>query len=92
MKRVMIEQTGSVQVDVCRKFLVEVPDDCDKEQALRLMQEMESDTHHEDAEWADDDGTRWVGYDVEFVDTAVRDLGPVDGVVDLKAIRLGIES
>jgi hypothetical protein len=91
MKTMMIEQTGSVQVDVTRKFLVEVPDDCDREQALGLLGEMESHTHLDDAEWADDDGTRWVGYDVEFVDTAVRDLGPVDGEVDLKAVRLGVE-
>lgn len=91
MKRMMIEQTGSAQVDVCRKFLVEVPDDCDQAQALRLLDEMESYTHLDDAEWADDDGRRWVGYDVEFVDTQVCDLGPVEGMVDLKAMRLGTE-
>jgi hypothetical protein len=91
MKRMMIEQTGSAQVDVCRKFLVEVPDDCDKEQALKLLDEMESDTHLEDAEWADEDGRHWIGYDVEFVDTQVRDLGSVDGLVELKAIRLGTQ-
>lgn len=68
MKKMMAVQVGYAQVEVYREFLVEVPDDCDQDEAAALLEGMEDRAELEDAEWMDDGGTKWVGYDVSDVE------------------------
>lgn len=91
MRKLIVEQTGSVQVEAERRFVVEVPDDVTDEQAEELLREMQDATDVDEVEWTDDGGRHWVGFDVECVETEVHDPDTVvgsPGVTGLRVIRL----
>jgi hypothetical protein len=93
MKKLIVEQTGSVQVYAERKFVIEVPVDLTVEQMEQLRRKLFDAPEAEEVEWTDDDGNRWSGFDVDFVDTAIQDHDAVLGgltVEGLKTVRLDV--
>jgi hypothetical protein len=89
MKRFIVEQTGLVQVEASRRFLVEVPDHISEKQVQELLE-------NEDVELPDDDGMgwwdtpdrQWVGCDVEIEDTELYDLDAVMGGPSTEGLRV----
>ena len=93
MRKLIVTQTGVIQVQGSRRFLVEVPDDFTTTQVEKLLQETQFGTDADEAEWSDESGSRWVGFDVEGVDTDVCDPDTVLGspnMEGLKVISLGM--
>ena|SRR5579884_1164725 len=91
MKKLLVEQTGSVQVQAERKFVVEIPGDLSEEQIEQLRRRLFTNPDVEEIEWTDEDGCLWSGFDVEFVDTVVHDSDAVLGkptMEGLKVVRL----
>jgi hypothetical protein len=88
MKRFVIEQTGMVQLEAERQFVVEVPDHFTEDQTEELLQHT-SLPDEEGMEWAEGDRL-WAGYEVEIDTTCVYDSDThavnKDG---LKVIKLG---
>ena len=74
IKRFIVEQTGFVQLEACRRFVAEVPDHCSEEQARQLVEDVQESFPDDDGmEWRDEFGRHWVGYDVEIDGTEVYD-------------------
>jgi hypothetical protein len=93
MKKLIGEQTGSVQVHAERKFVIEVPVDLTEGQMEQMRRRLFDAPEAEEIEWTDEDGNRWAGFDVEFVDTAIQDHDAVLGgltVEGLKTVRLDV--
>lgn len=89
MKRFIVEQSGYVQLEASRLFVVEVPDDMSEEQAEALVDELQ-DTFPEDEgmAWRDDLGRNWSGYAVEFSETEVYDPDVVVGGPTTKGLTV----
>ena len=88
MKRFVVEQTGMVQLEATRQFVVEVPDHFTEDQTEELLQHT-SLPNEEGMEWTDGDRL-WTGYDVEIDTTCVY--APDTNAVSeggLKVIKLG---
>jgi hypothetical protein len=56
MKKLIAEQTGSVQVYAERKFVIEVPVDLTEEQMEQLRRRLFDAPEAEEIEWTDEDG------------------------------------
>ena len=86
MKQFIIQQTGYAQVEVERRFVIEVPDDITEGQVeqgwAEWIESKEADLAEELA-WMTDDGTGWIGYEVEGVETNVDDIDPVQAKAQL---------
>jgi hypothetical protein len=89
MKRFVVEQTGMVQLEATRQFVIEVPDHFTEDQTEELVQ----DTSLPDEvgiEWADEDGRQWVAFEVEIDATSVYEPDTCgDNEHGLKVIKLG---
>lgn len=92
MKRYIVEQTGFVQLEATRRFVVEVPDHISEDQAEQLVENaQEAFPEDEGMEWWDHPDRSWTGYDVEITETEVYDPDAVWGsprTEELKVIRL----
>ena len=88
MKRFVIEQTGRVELEAERQFVVEVPDHFTEGHIEELLQHT-SLPDEEGWEWADCD-CLWAGDEVEIDMTDVYELDP-NSVSEgrLKVIKLG---
>lgn len=74
MKRFIVDQTGFVQLEATRRFIVEVPNHISEEQAQELVDAGQvSLPEDEGMEWWDTPDRKWLGYDVEIEDTDVYD-------------------
>jgi hypothetical protein len=95
MKKLIVEQTGSVQVQAERKFVIEVSADLTEERMEQLRRRLFDTPEVEEIGWADEDGRLWSGFDVEFVDTVVHDPDAVLSgltVEGLKTVRLPLST
>jgi hypothetical protein len=75
MKRFVVEQTGMVQIEVTRQFMVEVPDHFTEDQTEELLHHT-SLPDEEGMEWTDELQRQWVAYDVEIDTTCAYDPDP----------------
>jgi hypothetical protein len=94
MKRFVVEQTGMVQLEATRRFVVEVPDHFTEDQTEDLLQHtsLPDEEYEEDMAWSDDLDRLWIGYDVEIDSTDIYDPDNVAGAPatdGLKVITLG---
>ena len=89
MKRFIVEQTGFVQVEAYRSFLVEVPDHISEEQAQDLVENGEVELPDDDGmAWRDQPDRQWVGFDVEIEETDVYDPDAVMGAPSTEGLRV----
>src|SRR5262249_51190364 len=95
MKRFIVEQTGYVQIEACRSFVIEVPNHISKEQAQELVENGEAELPDDDSMgWWDTPDRQWVGCDVEIEVTDVYDPDAVTGrpsTEGLRVIRLHVQ-
>jgi len=90
MKRFVVEQTGMVQLEATRQFVIEVPDHFTEDQTEELLQHT-SLPDECGMEWADEHGRQWVAFDVQIDTTDVYDPDTVAGAPrteGLKVIKL----
>jgi len=92
MKRFIVDQTGFVQLEASRRFIIEVPDHISDEQAQELLDEgqVSLPDDEEGMEWWDTPDRKWVGYDVDIEDSDVYEPGIVR-TDKLRVIRLEME-
>ncbi len=92
MKRFIVEQIGYVQLEASRRFVVELPDHISEEEAQELVESGDVPLPDEDGmEWTDELDQKWIGYDVEIMETDVYDPEPVTGsrsTAGLRVVRL----
>ena len=89
MKLFIVEQTGFVQIEAYRSFLVEVPDHISEEQAQDLVENGEVELPDDDGMgWWDTPDRQWVGCDVEIEDTELYDLDAVMGGPSTEGLRV----
>ena len=89
MKRFIVEQTGLVQVEATRRFVVELPDHVNKEQAQVLVENEQVELPDDDGMgWWDTPDRQWVGCDVEIEVTDVYDPDAVMGAPLTEGLRV----
>lgn len=89
MKRFIVEQTGYVQLEATRRFVVEVPDDMNEEQAQELLEDLQEPLPDDEGmAWWDEPDRSWSGYDVEFTETDVYDPETVVGGPKTEGLRV----
>ena len=89
MKRFIFQQTGFVQIEACRSFLVEVPDHISEEQAQVLVENGEVELPDDDGMgWWDTPDRQWVECDVEIEETDVYDPDAVMGAPSTEGLRV----
>ena len=70
MKRFVVEQTGMVQLEAARQFVVEVPDHFTEDQTEELVQHTSLPDEYAMV-WADEHGRQWAAFEVEIDTTFV---------------------
>ena len=89
MRQFVVEQTGYVQVEATRRFVVEVPDDIDGDEVYERMIKAEPEPEDEDMAWRDDTDHLWIGYDVDVWETDVCEAEADDpSLAEMKTIKL----
>jgi hypothetical protein len=89
MKRFIVKQTGFVQIEACRNFLVEVPDHISEERAQVLLENGEVELPDDDGMgWWDAPDRQWVGCDVNIEETDVYDPDGVVGGPSTEGLRV----
>lgn len=89
MKKFIIEQTGYVQVEATRRFVVEAPDDVDDGQVYDLVKAAEPAADDEDMAWRDELDRKWIGFDVDVAEIDVCEAESDEPSLEgMKAIKL----
>ena len=89
MKRFIVEQKGFVQIEACRRFLIEVPDHFSGELARQWVEAEEESLPGDDSmAWCGGLSDHYVGYDVEIAETDVHDAGAATGAPATDGLRV----